>query len=358
MPVPQAAAIARQAATLLVAAAGGWIAARLSVPLAWMIGSMLAVATVSLAGMRVATLEMARPGALIVLGTALGQSFTPPVLAALADSLPALLVGGLGAILAGVIAGRATARIAGTDPRTSYYASVPGGIVVMVVLAARAGASVPVVTLSQTLRMMLVVLVYPPLLVAFAERGRDVFSLVPVPVAWPLLPVLLAASLAGAAILRRTGLANPWMMGPVLVSLCLAVAGTPLSGVPSVFIDVAQLLMGWTLGTRLDRSVILRSPRLALAAALSMAIVSLLCAAIALSLSHAAALPLAAVLLGTAPGGMPEMAITAKVLDLGVPLVLAFHLVRVALCSLLVGPIDRLRERLEARRDPPRNRAD
>ncbi|MFQ3622823.1 MAG: AbrB family transcriptional regulator, partial [Acetobacteraceae bacterium] len=109
---------------------------------------------------------------------------------------------------------------------------------------------------------------------------------------------------------------------------------------------------------RLDRALILRSPRLALAAVLSTAIVSLLCAAIALALSAAAALPLAAVLLGTAPGGMPEMAITAKVLDLGVPLVLAFHLVRVALCSLLVGPIDRIRERLEARRDRGRGRPD
>jgi uncharacterized membrane protein AbrB (regulator of aidB expression) len=39
---------------------------------------------------------------------------------------------------------------------------------------------------------------------------------------------------------------------------------------------------------------------------------------------------------------MPEMAITAKALDLAVPLVLGFHLVRVVLCSLLVGPIWRV----------------
>jgi uncharacterized membrane protein AbrB (regulator of aidB expression) len=43
---------------------------------------------------------------------------------------------------------------------------------------------------------------------------------------------------------------------------------------------------------------------------------------------------------------MPEMAITAKVLNLGVPLVLAFHLVRTLLCNLLVAPLWRLFERL------------
>jgi hypothetical protein len=33
------------------------------------------------------------------------------------------------------------------------------------------------------------------------------------------------------------------------------------------------------------------------------------------------------------------MAVTAKTLELAVPLVLGFHLVRTVLCNLLVGPI-------------------
>ena len=38
---------------------------------------------------------------------------------------------------------------------------------------------------------------------------------------------------------------------------------------------------------------------------------------------------------------MPEMGITAKSLDLAVPLVLGFHLTRTVLCNLLVGPVYR-----------------
>ena len=53
-------------------------------------------------------------------------------------------------------------------------------------------------------------------------------------------------------------------------------------------------------------------------------------------------LPVAAMILGLAPGGMLEMSLTAQALDLAVPLVLAFHLLRTVLCNLLVGPLHRL----------------
>jgi uncharacterized membrane protein AbrB (regulator of aidB expression) len=44
-------------------------------------------------------------------------------------------------------------------------------------------------------------------------------------------------------------------------------------------------------------------------------------------------------ILGTAPGGIAEMAITAKVLQLGVPVVTAFQVCRLVAVLILVGPI-------------------
>ena len=73
---------------------------------------------------------------------------------------------------------------------------------------------------------------------------------------------------------------------------------------------------------------------------------ALLLAVLALPIALGFGLPVAAAVLGLAPGGMPEMAITAKALDLAVPLVLGFHLTRVILCNLLVGPAWTLMEKL------------
>jgi uncharacterized membrane protein AbrB (regulator of aidB expression) len=46
-------------------------------------------------------------------------------------------------------------------------------------------------------------------------------------------------------------------------------------------------------------------------------------------------------LLGTSPGGIAEMCITAKVLQLGVPVVTAFHVTRYVAVLLLTAPIYR-----------------
>ena len=51
--------------------------------------------------------------------------------------------------------------------------------------------------------------------------------------------------------------------------------------------------------------------------------------------------PWVTLLLGTSPGGITEMAITAKVLQLGVPVVTAFQVCRLIAVLMLVGPMFR-----------------
>ena len=47
----------------------------------------------------------------------------------------------------------------------------------------------------------------------------------------------------------------------------------------------------------------------------------------------------ATLILATAPGGIAEMSITAKVLELGVPLVTAFHVSRVVILLTCTAPL-------------------
>ena len=57
-------------------------------------------------------------------------------------------------------------------------------------------------------------------------------------------------------------------------------------------------------------------------------------AAVAVALSWTFDLPIAAMIIATAPGGMAEMTITAQALRIGVPLVVAFHLFRVVMVNM------------------------
>ncbi|WP_270935101.1 AbrB family transcriptional regulator [Falsiroseomonas oryzae] len=347
MPVlPTLARLRPVALTAVAAVLGGGVFWLLHIPLAWMLGAMAATAAMAWHE-RAEVLRPTRPAAMIVLGLGLGQTFTAPVMAAVGLALPWLVLAAVLSILVGALAARVFARLAGTDLQTGYYASVPGGVVVMAVLAQRAGLPVAPVTLAQTIRVMIVVVVVPPLVTWLASRGDAGAFLAERPeVHAGGLAVLVAGGVLAALALSRTGIANPWMFGPCALVIVLSYAGVLPSGVPGWMVDAAQVGMGMSLGQRVSKGFILSSRRLALASALTTLLLIAVMAMMALGLAWVSGLPAAAVVLGMAPGGMPEMSITAKALEVGVPLVLGFHLVRTLFCNLFVTAAWRLAVRV------------
>jgi hypothetical protein len=76
-------------------------------------------------------------------------------------------------------------------------------------------------------------------------------------------------------------------------------------------------------------------------AALTTLLTLALSALVALALA-ASGIPRATLILATAPGGVAEMCITAKVLQLGVPLVTACHILRLLVLTLAAPAAYRL----------------
>jgi hypothetical protein len=107
-------------------------------------------------------------------------------------------------------------------------------------------------------------------------------------------------------------------------------------------VDGGQLLIGSALGVRFSPEFFRAAPRYLTAVALIT--LGLLGAAALYGwwLAGYAGLPVATSILATTPGGIGEMAITAKVLALGAPIVAAFHSVRLAALVLLIGGLFRL----------------
>jgi membrane AbrB-like protein len=210
----------------------------------------------------------------------------------------------------------------------------------MVVLAQEAGAQVAPVTLSQTMRVVTVVLTIPPILGLVAPHGEyGAYSAFATAVWWPGLLALLAVGPLAAYPLMRLGFGNPWMFGPCLLNIAIAASGYGFTGMPSWLVSLAQIVMGATLGARLTRGFLMSSRGLLAASLLSSVVLVVVLSAMALLLAWMAGLPWPAVVLGMAPGGMPEMSLTAKALDLAVPLVLGFHLVRSLLSNVVVKPL-------------------
>jgi len=147
--------------------------------------------------------------------------------------------------------------------------------------------------------------------------------------------------LAGGALMLGLKRTNPWFIGALVVSMALTLTGLTWSAVPPALTAAAQLVIGVSLGVRFTPAFLHTAPRWLVSVAVASGVMMALSALFAWGMSQATGLHLATLVLGTTPGGIAEMAITAKVLQLGVPVVTAFQVCRLIAVLLLVEPLYR-----------------
>lgn len=337
------------ALALCVCVVAGAAFSWLRLPLPWMIGPLAAMALCNLAGAELRAPRAGREIGQIVIGTALGLYFTPAVAREVASFGGLLVLAGLFAILLGALCGWLLARMAGVDGTTAFFASVAGGATEMTILGERFGGRPDRVALAQSLRIVAVVLVVPVALTYSGAHGSDLYQ--PAPLAFDpgRLAVLLSIAAAAAIALNATGMPNAFMFGSLAAAIALTASGVHLSSLPTALSNGAQALLGCALGARFDGRSLTSSLRYVVAVLVSVAAALAVAAGFAALLAWGSRLPLASLVLATAPGGLAEMCITAKVLQLGVPLVTAAHVTRVVVLITTTGPTFRLARALRSR---------
>jgi len=324
-------------AVLLCAAAGATFA-WLRTPLPWMLGPLVAMAGCNFAGGGLRAAPGGREAGQVVIGTALGLYFTPVVAREVAAYWPLLVIAALFAILLGVLGGWTLSRISGTDRITAFFASVPGGATEMTVQGERHGARPDRVALAQSLRILLVVMLVPFALTYSGVHGSDNYLPAAVPLRWQGLALLLALSAAGGFAFRWLRIPNAFMFGALAVVIPLTASEVQFSSLPTVLSNGAQVMLGCALGARFERQSLASAPRYVTGVLVSVLVTIALSAAFGGVLAWISGLAWPTLVLALAPGGIAEMCITAKVLQLGVPLVTAAHVIRVLILITTTGP--------------------
>jgi len=336
----------RVAGTLLLALAAALACSALGTPLPWMIGPLLASAAGSLAGLPLACPTPLRNAGQWAIGTSLGLYFTPQAMAVLPALAPAIALAVVWALLMGHgfyrLLWRMNASHPGLTRASAFFAGAIGGASEMALLAERHGGRVDLVAAAHSLRLTVVVLTIPFALRAAGVHGAD-----------PALPGvqavhagglvgLAALTLGGVALMRRLGLPNPWVLGALVCSLAITAAGWQLSALPKVATNFGQLFIGVALGSRFSPDFARAAPRWLATVALGTLGMIVASGLFAWLLAGLAGLHPATLLLATSPGGVAEMCITAKVLELGVPVVTSFHVVRYVAVLMLTQPLYRM----------------
>jgi membrane AbrB-like protein len=331
--------IGAQAAGIACAAAAGFVFSRFRTPIPWMLGPLVTIAAMRLSRVPVVAPRGARQAGQWIIGTALGLYFTPTVVREVAGWWLLLAAGALFAIAVGYAAGIALASLASIDRTTAIFASVPGGAAEMSVLGERFGARADRVAAAQSLRILIVVLVVPSAYAMAGVHGVDAY--VPGTAQFSLagLLLLMLATGAGGVLATILGVPNAFVLGSLAVAIPLTASEVNLSAMPSVASNAGQCLLGCALGSRFQPDFLRGAPRFVASVAVTVAGAIGVSAAFGVALALASGLHPATLVLGTAPGGIAEMCVTAKVLQLGVPLVTAFHVTRVVVLLLATAPL-------------------
>jgi membrane AbrB-like protein len=323
---------------LALACCAAWLCVWFDTPLPWMIGPLFATACACMLGAPLRAPVQAREAGQWAIGTTLGLYFSAPVLAVLATYWAWIALAVAFALALGWLGGVLLQRVSGVDRGTAFFAMAVGGAAEMAVQAERHGARVDRVAAAHSVRIMLVVAIIPFALRAWHAQGVDLF----VPPAGAVRPggllLLIVLTAAGSFFLKRRRVPNAWVIGSLLVALLLTASGIHLSRMPEWMVRAGQLLIGVSLGTRFTPDFVRTAPRyLASVAVCGMAMMGL-GAGFGAGIAGMAGIHPGTMVLATSPGGIAEMALTARVLHLGVPIVTAFHVTRMLAVVLLIGP--------------------
>jgi membrane AbrB-like protein len=328
--------------TLAVGAIGGEAFSYFHVPLAWMIGALVTTTIAALFGAPVTVPRKMRDTVIPVLGVMLGSSFNPEILDRLGSWAFSLLGLMLYIVVSTGVLFVLLRRFAGYDPVTAYFAAAPGGLNEMVLVGSALGGDDRTLALTHAARVMLVVMTIP-LWFVFTEGYRSGgSSQVNAPTGLVDLLILLGCAVVGYFLGRLLRLPAATLLGPMLLSAGVHLAGVTQASPPWFLVALAQLIVGGSLGCRfvgvhprvLARIILISIPGTAVLLGITLIF--------GFGLHLLTGLPTTLLVLAYAPGGLTEMSLIAFDLGQDTPFVASHHLIRITLIILFAPLVFRL----------------
>lgn len=333
----------------------GYIANRIRMPLAWMIGPMLFTVGFRLAGQALQVPVVSRQLGQLIIAASVGLAFTSDALAAMGSLIVPMIVAAVMTIVFAFIVGAFIKVVAKVDVVTATLAALPTGPVESVVLSLKHGINPAPVLFTQTFRIMSLVSLIPPVIVALDGSVTDPSAVLRNTFWTPSGSLLLfTLGILGVVVAKLIRLSNPYFLGPLGAAVIASVIDLPVTGYPYPVLVMAQVFVGVFIGGAFDRAVLRQLGRfiaVSIAAAFLMAI---LCALLGIAFVYWTGHSWQVMILATAPGSATEMALTAKILNQGLAIVTAFHVLRIFVilptAPFVIGATAKLAAHFEKRR--------
>ena len=323
-----------QIVALAIGYIGALIAVQIGFPLPWMLGPMIFVTISAVAGAPVKAPLQFRKIIMPILGVMLGSGFHPEIFAQISEWAVTISVIPAFVILAFASAFTVYRTIGRFDPVTAYFSSAPGGLNDMMLIGAEAGGVERRIGLAHASRILIVVSATSFIFWFFfdvSSNGQATPMVGFTDLTARDYAILIACAVVGAYLGPKLKLPAAPVIGPMILSSIVHLAGLTESAPPTTAVNIAQLVMGTVVGCRfvgVPVGEIGRDIGLAVIATAGMMVAAGLCAWF---VTWQTGIDLKQTLLTFAPGGLPEMSLLTLAMGADIAFVATAHILRILL---------------------------
>jgi uncharacterized protein len=347
---------------IAISSLGGFLLSLTGLSIGWMIGTFLAAALLSFLRPSLLRRDANQKGVpkywlfigQCILGIELGQKINLSFLHIFKEYWLTIILMLLLSIFFSLLSGFVLWKYSKTDMLTSFFGTAPGGLSAMPGIAEEVGANTAVVSIIQTMRIFLVILIIPIIVSFWASNQVDqvTFSAQTVsPFKWENLLwtlVLVGIAYGGYHLGKYLKFPAPWLIGSMVGVAVVQSFGSlylghdMVSWWPYIVITLSQIFIAASIGSRFHKSMFIGLKQTIMVAFLSTMGLIFSMIMCAFFVSKVTGIALITAVLAFAPGGIAEMTTTSVVLNADSTFVVAVQVLRVVIVCVILPPFFRL----------------
>ena len=333
---------------ILVSIPSAIIADYFNIPLAWMIGPMIATSIAALSGLKIAMPKLALSSILIILGLHIGNYIDQSLFNQMLDWIWTTLIMLIYIIVSIFIVSKYLQKFSGYQEKASIFSAAPGALGPLIILAEYEKSDLSQVATSHLIRLIIIITVFPLIIVTSSDQESlniskfDYMNQNHLDLLW-----LFVSSLFLIFVFSKLRVPAALLSGTLVASGILQVTEIASYKLPDPTINFCLLILGASVGCRFANKTLSEVANNSLHSLVATAILVILGLFAAFIANFFVENNLLTLILAFCPGGIYEVAVIAIAFDLEPDFVAFHHIIRLLFILFTVPIFLRIIEKIK-----------